>query len=697
MTPKPHTQTLRSRAIQSTAPAALAVLSLLGSAFPARAQKRVPVHEQYQQAVKLRDKLESKSEKDRTLADYKTAANAFRKIFMSTSRIPEAPDSLFAAARLYREMGRQFEPEYFDTAIVTYRFLLRSYTISHYRADALFSIGQIQQQDMERLDDAQATFQEFLKQFPRAENANDARVALDQIAEARAAASAPPAPSASAPAVPDTDSAAPTHFGPQANDQPASGGASSGGALAAKGSPPPRVTSIRSWNGDDYTRIVVDLDNSVKFQSSRIFSPDRIYFDLYGAKLASGLAGKTFDINNGFLKSIRAGQNKAGVVRLVLDVDSVQEYSAFLLQHPYRLVINVHGAPAPAEQALNRSKQPAAKSNNPAPEKIQPDAPATSSATTDAPEPKLAVATPSPELPDNKQPETPMREPKELPMRRALAHNSITPGTTPGSQLTHDGQRSLTRALGLKINRIVIDAGHGGHDTGTIGPHGLLEKDLCLDVALRLGNMIEERLPGAEVVYTRKDDTFVSLEQRTAIANQARADLFISIHANSSHDPKARGIETFYLNFSTSQDAMEVAARENALAQTPIHDLQDMIQKIARNEKIEESKEFAGDIQTSLSKKLQQTNHVELSRGVKRAPFVVLIGAEMPSVLTEISFISNPTDEKLLKKTEARDVVAEGLFRGVSNYLSSLNSLNFKQQKVVSMRPASLASGGNPK
>ena len=250
---------------------------------------------------------------------------------------------------------------------------------------------------------------------------------------------------------------------------------------------------------------------------------------------------------------------------------------------------------------------------------------------------------------------------------------------------------------GLKINRIVIDAGHGGHDTGTIGPHGLLEKDLCLDVALRLGHMIEERLPGAEVVYTRKDDTFVSLEQRTAIANQARADLFISIHANSSHDPKARGIETFYLNFSTSQDAMEVAARENALAQTPIHDLQDMIQKIARNEKIEESKELAGDIQTSLSKKLQQTNHTELSRGVKRAPFVVLIGAEMPSVLTEISFISNPTDEKLLKKTEQRDTVAEGLFRGVSSYLASLNSLNFKQQKVVSMRPASLASGADAK
>ena len=155
-----------------------------------------------------------------------------------------------------------------------------------------------------------------------------------------------------------------------------------------------------------------------------------------------------------------------------------------------------------------------------------------------------------------------------------------------------DGERTLTRALGLKINRIVIDAGHGGHDTGTIGPHGLMEKDLCLDVALRLGNLIEQKLPGAEVIYTRKDDTFIPLEERTQIANDAKADLFISIHANSSHDPSARGMETYYLNFATSAEAMEVAARENANSQESMHDLQDLIKKIARNEKIEESKEL---------------------------------------------------------------------------------------------------------
>ena len=224
-------------------------------------------------------------------------------------------------------------------------------------------------------------------------------------------------------------------------------------------------------------------------------------------------------------------------------------------------------------------------------------------------------------------------------------------GLHPCPEPTHTGEHSLTRALGLKIGRIVIDAGHGGHDTGTIGPSGLMEKDLCLDLALRLGKLIEARLPAADVIYTRSDDAYVSLEQRTAVANNSKADLFLSIHANSSDDPKVTGIETYYLNFNASPGAMDVAARENALAQSGVHDLEDLVQKIARNEKIEESRDFATDIQDSLAKQAGNTEH---SRGVRRAPFVVLIGADMPSVLAEVSFLSNPADEQSLKKPEAR-------------------------------------------
>jgi N-acetylmuramoyl-L-alanine amidase len=250
----------------------------------------------------------------------------------------------------------------------------------------------------------------------------------------------------------------------------------------------------------------------------------------------------------------------------------------------------------------------------------------------------------------------------------------------------------------LKIGRIVIDAGHGGHDTGTIGPTGLMEKDLCLDVALRLGKIIEQRLPGADVVYTRTDDTFVPLEDRTRIANDAKADLFISIHANSSHDHLARGIETYYLNLKGSPDAMEVASRENATSQESIHDLEDVVKKIARSEKIDESREFAADIQESLAKRIQKTYKPVKDRGVRKAPFVVLIGADMPSILTEISFLSNPSDEQLLKKPDHRQRVAEGLYQGVASYLQNLNSMTVNLPKLPLKAPrASLALVEQPR
>ena len=239
---------------------------------------------------------------------------------------------------------------------------------------------------------------------------------------------------------------------------------------------------------------------------------------------------------------------------------------------------------------------------------------------------------------------------------------------------TAAGERSLIRALGLKIGKIVIDPGHGGHDTGTIGPNGLEEKDLVLDVSRRLGRLLETRL-GAEVVYTRKDDTFIPLETRTAIANQARADLFVSIHANSSRDSAARGVETYYLNFTSSSEALEVAARENAVSEKSIYELQDLVKKIALKEKIEESREFAGDVQASLHSGLAVKSPAIRDRGVKKAPFIVLIGANMPSILAEISFVSNPTDEHRLASSEYRERIAESLYRGIAKYANGLSGV----------------------
>src|SRR5207244_6294645 len=213
-----------------------------------------------------------------------------------------------------------------------------------------------------------------------------------------------------------------------------------------------------------------------------------------------------------------------------------------------------------------------------------------------------------------------------------------------------------------------------GHDTGTIGPRGLMEKDLVLDVSLRLGKLLENKL-GADVVYTRNDDTFIPLETRTAVANQSEADLFISVHANSSRDSGARGVETYYLNFTSSPEALEVAARENAVSDKSIHELQDLVKKIALKEKIEESREFATDVQRALHSGLAAKSPGIRDRGVRKAPFIVLIGANMPSILAEISFVSNPGDEKRLRTAEYRQRIAESLYRGIAKYVSGLSGV----------------------
>jgi N-acetylmuramoyl-L-alanine amidase len=252
---------------------------------------------------------------------------------------------------------------------------------------------------------------------------------------------------------------------------------------------------------------------------------------------------------------------------------------------------------------------------------------------------------------------------KPAPNPSAPADKVITPAKAPNA-----GTRSLVRSLGLKLSRVVIDAGHGGHDAGSSGPGGYTEKELVLDVAQRLKELVETEL-GAEVVMTRSDDTFVPLESRTEIANQQEADLFISIHANSSRIRAARGVETYFLNFTSSREALETASRENAASERSIHELQDLVKKIMLRDKVDESRELAQQIQHSMAAR----KNAGTDRGVKQAPFIVLIGANMPSILAEICFISNPQEEKLVRTAENRQAIAQSLFEGVRSYAESLS------------------------
>ena len=244
---------------------------------------------------------------------------------------------------------------------------------------------------------------------------------------------------------------------------------------------------------------------------------------------------------------------------------------------------------------------------------------------------------------------------------------------------TSKGDRTLTRTLGLKIGRIVLDPGHGGHDTGTIGPGGLMEKDLVLKLALELKKLLEDKL-SAEVVLTRSDDTFISLEERTQIANESQADLFISLHANSSSSRNVSGVETYFLDFARTDAAREVAARENATSDRNIRDLQNLIEKIAQADRQEESKEFASIVQKNLYTGARKVIPASKNRGVRSAPFIVLIGARMPSILAEVSFLSNPRDEKALNKASGTQMLASALFQGIEGYMKTLGKAVFQNQ-----------------
>ena len=654
--------------------------------------KREAAATQYARAEEQRSNLNGKAPDKRRLADYKQVIASYRRVYLISPRAAEVGDALLAVGELYSEMGDRFGRAYYQSAVDSYQFLLKEYPASKYSQDVSLRIAKLQRDQLGDSTQATKTYEEFLKKYPRSQRKREAQEALAELAllqhsdAPEAAAAGPAAPPAEPNAL--ATATAKTADIPTADvvPEPVHGGAVASGRLA------PRIRRITASANPDATRVTIDLEDTVEYTSARIANPDRIFFDLHSARLTPEVARSSIQVTGNLLTAVRVAQNQAGVVRVVLDVSGVKDYAASLVSTPPQLVIFLYsdlrhggilkaaktnkgnataGSTNAANRAANESEDTgnvkAVSAKDPAVDPAQ--APAASSSRTSS----GGKRTRGKELnASNAKPDLPR------------------PAAAP--QPTRDGQATLTRTLGLKIGRIVIDAGHGGHDTGTIGPTGLMEKDLCLDVALRLGKIIQQRLPGADIVYTRSDDTFIPLEERTNIANQARADLFISIHANSSQDHGARGVETYYLNLKGSPEAMEVAARENAASDQGVHDLQDLVKKITQTEKIDESKEFAEDIQDSLAKRMLRASKNMKNRGVRKAPFVVLIGADMPSILTEISFLSNPADEKLLKQPEYRQRVAEGLYQGVASYLQSLNSVtqNLPAKTGASRAPAAL-------
>ena len=689
--------------------------------------RRAAATAQFDRAEEQRSALNEKPANKRTLAEYKNVVTTYRRVFLITPRAPEVPESLSAVGQLYTEMGDRFGRSYYQSAADSYRFLMREYPASKLSQDAMLKVAALEKDQLGDPRAAAKIYDDFLKKYPKSARRREAQEARAELALTVGGSSPKGADDSGSKS--SRGSAVSAKNSDDSEDDDAE--VSTGGAAPLPPVTPsggtPRVRRITTRAMQDSTRVTIDLEDAVQYSSARIKNPDRIFFDIHDARLPSEVAKANVAVEGNLVTAVRAAQNHAGIVRVVLDVNGVKEYNASLQDNPPALIIDLYAKTGAAKAANKGAKPvnppvvdakgeaeladvlPAGPANVTGKNKDKEIAPVNTAKGVDAADvpgnaPADAVASPAPakrgdssgsganaSTPSgsagttttasnssavgrsNLPPSLVRSDPSSKKSKKGAKPDLIQPASS--AQPTRDGQSTLTRALGLKIGRIVIDAGHGGHDTGTIGPTGLMEKDLCLDVALRLGKIIQQRLPGADVVYTRSDDTFIPLEERTHIANEAKADLFISIHANSSHDHQARGIETYYLNLKGSPDAMEVASRENATANESIHDLDDIVKRIARSEKIDESREFASDIQDSLSKRIQKQYKPVKDRGVRKAPFVVLIGADMPSILTEISFLSNPADEQLLKKPEHRQRVAEGLYQGVADYLQSLNSM----------------------
>ena len=771
----------------------------------------------WEQAEHGRDVLEAIAEGDRTQADYTRAMDGYRAIYHANPADAHAPAAVNAVAELLAEQGRTLhDAKSSQAAVGQYEFLRKQYPASSLGVQALLAEGQIEEDDLGDAAAAKERYKLLLKEHPKSEQAEEAQAGLAslkqgsrsevqgtaakgvtakaQVSEARPEATGSVAGQSGLPAMAQTAGAASSKTAAKsaakavpvadgedlatvdAETRPADGdttGVKHAGKRAL-------VTGIRHWSTANYTRVAIDLGDGVTYEAARVPNPDRIFFDLHGTRLAQELVGKSFAVtDDGFLKKIRAAQYSDDVTRVVLDVNDVTEYSAFLLPDPYRLIIDIHGA---KKQGTGNREQAAAGAEPGTARRGQSTASENDVVTTeDVPAPRAAatvkptVARPVPNTVASKTSASEVADLGDLPgrvdatskptskpisavvegqgsrseaaqgsrsavrgsskdsavdgdaapptsdqmapthrdgsaMNGATAAVATAPSTTASSRKTRrgaskgaggtasdtiadatparaaapmaDGERSLVRALGLKIGRIVIDAGHGGHDSGTLGADGIQEKDVVLDVALRLGQLLHDRL-GAEIIYTRSDDTFIPLETRTAIANKAQADLFLSIHANSSPDATARGVETYYLNFTSDPTALDVAARENAVSDQSIHQLSDLVKKIALKDKISESREFASDVETSLYAGLQKGNDGLKNRGVKKAPFVVLIGANMPSILAEISFVTNPKDASQLEQPEYRQRVAESIYKGVARYEGGLSGSKVPTERAA--------------
>lgn len=604
----------------------------------------------FARAQNIQRHLDSRPVAGRTRTEYNHVLDAYRAVYHGDPGSPDAAPSVAAVADLLASEGRAFhDAKLLHDAVAQNEFLRREYPGSPLCRRALLQEAAIEQRDLRHATAAKKLYRTFLTRYPHDALAEEARAGLSADLDRerpragttlRTAASAGVQSMRSGPT--ETVRTRPEVFATETVTNVTT------------------IQAVRYWTVGTTTRLAVDMSGAAPYHAYLAPDGTRITLIFFDSQPAGSLLTHAIDLQqDAYVRSIHTSSLTAHQTEIVIDLHRPARFSTFRLPGPERVILDIqggdiHGGDIPAR-----------------------DSPAGTRPAAVLPVRQVPVFSDlRPAIPPAKQFAIARRAERISPPTDAAQHSAANALAVPA--LTADpianGQRSMARILGLRVRRIVIDAGHGGHDSGTLGPGGIEEKDIALDVALRLGHLLHQRL-GADIIYTRTTDVFVPLESRTAIANRSHADLFLSLHANSSADPQARGVETYFLNFTASPSALAVAARENAVSNRSVYELSDLVRRITLSDKINESREFAGDVQQSLYAGLASGNPGLKNRGVKQAPFMVLIGANMPSILAEISFLTNPADASELTQPTYRERLAEALYRGVARYVDGMSGI----------------------
>ncbi len=585
----------------------------------------------------------------------------FRRIYLDFPKHALAPSCLFMMGRMHRSMYNHFHNDA-DSKDAIYYFndVANIYPRHRLADDALFAIAEIYLNALRNPKKATIVLSSLISRYPNGDQYARAVNRLQQISSD--------------------------------NQIPISSELRESGSLQHLVS----VLPVKHWSNDEYTRIAIRTSKPVDYKATLLEKvgdkPRRLYIDFAQSYIPPKYRALV-PIQDGLLKQVRTGQFTPSTVRVVLDIESISDYKIFNMEDPFRVIVDVRGekkvksekvakrsAPPPASVTPQSQKTariaPARVTREPQAKKKPPEKKEEEGAKTQEPVPVVETAPESVEeirteshaeteeeptiisLRDEKK-KRPGRRPRR-PEPKRTKRESTTPGSSPFS---------LAQQLGLGVHRIVIDPGHGGKDPGAMA-FGLKEKNIVLKVAIKLAAILREK-HGFDVFLTREGDTFIQLEERTAIANTRKADLFVSIHINAHPKPSVHGIETFFLNLATNDEAMRVAARENATTSHNISDMQDILSDLMQNSKIEESSRLAEFVQTSIISGLRNDHYQVKNLGVKQAPFYVLIGAEMPAILAEISFVTNPKEAQRLRRDSYLHRIAERIAQGILDYVKN--------------------------